>query len=946
MPRILLVAALLGVASFPAIAADGTAFFEKEVRPILVSRCYDCHSEQAAKQKGGLWLDRRAGWQMGGDSGPALVPGNLDQSLLVRSIRYFDEDLQMPPKGKLAPAELKVLEQWVAMGAPDPRDAAFAKAVRKQDIDFEAARKTWAFRPHTNPQPPPVRKSDWAEGAIDRFILADLEVKKLAPAGDASPHALIRRLHFDLTGLPPTPAEVAEFAGNPASTAYARIVADLLSRPAFGEKWGRHWLDIARYSDSNGGDRNFTYYQAWRYRNYVIDSFNNDRSYYEFIRQQLAGDLLPAVDDQQRHEQLVASGFLALGPKMLTERDKEKLRLDIADEQVDTLSRALLGLTLGCARCHDHKFDPISQEDYYAITGIFRSTQVVLGTRNGCVNVASWVLRPLPVPEPKRAELSAMVERMELAMRLTVETQFKEKAGGKTARLNLPLAGVIYDEVDAELTGRWRKSTLNDNRFGDGYVVYDRGSGPSKAIFRASLPVNGTYEVRIAYSPHSTRVSNVPVTVEARGLHQVKLDQTERPSVGGLFQPIGRFEFEKGARANVIIGTEGIKGQFIILDAVQFIPVGDIEREAKALAASADAPKKPQSLFDLSNSELKKELAKLIGEMKKSDVALAPRDAPDAADIHLRIRGEVGQLGARVRRNFPRALHPGPAPEIPDGQSGRREFAEWITGPDNALLDRVIVNRAWHHLFGRGIVASVDNFGALGNPPTHPELLDWLAGQFRANGGSIKQLIRQIVLSRSYRLASTAPAKLAQADPANSLFGRQNRRRLTAEEIRDSAIFLAARLDNRPGTNTSLKYGVDLDKPMSFAKDTLRTIYLPIARNNPVAELSLFDVANPDLVSGARAATTVPTQALYLLNNEFFITQAKAIAKEAATEPVAEEQIKFVYTKILNRPAGYLEIKRAREFLNSFDHAKDKPEEPLSHFAHLLLVSTEFLFLD
>jgi len=936
----------MGMAFPLANAAADVAFFESKVRPILVSRCYDCHSEAGGKQKGGLWLDRRDGWKIGGDSGPTLIPGNLDKSLLVRSIRYFDEDLQMPPKGKLPPEELKVLEQWVAMGAPDPRDAAFAGAVRKTQIDFEAARKNWAFRPHTNPKPPAVENGDWADEAIDQFILAQLELKKLSPAADASSHALIRRLYFDLTGLPPTPAEVAAFTNDPSLAAYTRTVEELLSRQTFGEKWGRHWLDVARYSDSNGGDRNFTYYQAWRYRNYVIDSFNNDRSYYEFVRQQLAGDLLPARDDQQRHEQLVASGFLSLGPKMLTERDKEKLRLDVADEQVDTLSRALLGLTMGCARCHDHKFDPISQQDYYAMTGIFRSTQVVLGTRNGCVNVASWVLQPLPVPEPKRQELSAKVKRMELAMRLTVETQFKEKAGGKTSKRNLPLAGVIYDEVDAELTGKWRKSSLNDNRFGDGYVVYDRGTGPSSAIFRASLPINGMYEVRVAYSPHATRVSNVPITVEARGIHKVKLDQTRRPAVGGLFQPIGRFEFEKGARANVVIGTEGIKGQFIILDAVQFIPVGDIAREAKALAASDNTPKKTKSLFDLSNGELKKELSKLIGELKKSDVALAPREAPDAADIHLRVRGEVGQLGELVQRNFPLALHAGPVPEIPVGQSGRREFADWITGPEIALLDRVIVNRAWHHLFGRGIVASVDNFGALGSQPTHPELLDWLAAQFRASGGSIKRLIRQIVLSHTYRLASAAPVKLEQADPANDLFGRQNRRRLTAEEIRDGVIFLAGRLDTKPGTNTSLKYGVDLDKPMSFAKDTLRTIYLPIARNNPVAELSLFDVANPDLVSGARAATTVPTQALYLLNNEFFVAQAQAISKEAATKQDTKERIQFLYAKILNRPAGYLEIKRAREFLDSIENEKAKPEEALGHFAHLLLVSTEFLFLD
>ena len=947
MTQSLVCSILLGISIAPAIGADGTAFFENKVRPILVARCYDCHSEQADKQKGGLWLDRRAGWETGGDSGPALVPGNLEQSLLIKSIRYFDEDLQMPPKGKLPTAELQVLEQWIAMGAPDPRDAALARAMRKQEIDFAAARKSWAFRPHPEVHPPAIKNGEWPTSPVDRFILSRLEEKDLKPAGDASPNALIRRLYFDLTGLPPTPEELTAFTRDPSRKTYERIVDDLLSRQTFGEKWGRHWLDIARYSDSNGGDRNFTYYQAWRYRNYVIDSFNNDRPYYEFIRHQLAGDLLPAKDEQQRHEQLVASGYLALGPKMLTERDKEKLRLDVADEQVDTIGRSLLGLTMGCARCHDHKFDPISQEDYYAMAGIFRSTQVVLGTRNGCVNVASWVLEPLPAPEPKLTELKQKIERMELAMRLTVDNQFKKAAGGKMANLDLPLAGIIYDEADAELTGTWRKSTLNDNRFGAGYVVYDQGTGPSKAVFRCSLPKNAEYEVRVAYSSGNTRVENVPITVEAwHEVKHVKLDQRKAPEVAGLFQPIGRFKFEKGGRANIIISSEGTTGQFIILDAIQFIPVADIQHEAKALSsAQTQKDGDPQSLFELTSGDVKKELTKIIGELKKSAVALAPREAPDAGDINLRIRGEVGQLGQKVSRNFPEALHAGPAPQIPDGQSGRVEFARWITNPDNALLDRVFVNRVWHHLFGRGIVASVDNFGALGTGPSHPNLLDWLAQRFRSEGGSIKGLIRQLVLSRTYRLASDAPASLEKADPRNGLFGRQNRRRLTAEEIRDSVIYLAGRLDAKPGTNTSLKYGVDLDKPMSFAKDTLRTVYLPIARNNPVAELSLFDVANPDLVSGSRAATTVPTQALYLMNNDFFLTQAKAIAKEASARNDNEARIKYLYEKILNRPADYLDIKRATEFLSTFD-STTKTETALGHFAHLLLVSTEFLFLD
>ncbi|MGY8674833.1 MAG: DUF1553 domain-containing protein, partial [Verrucomicrobiia bacterium] len=751
--------------------------------------------------------------------------------------------------------------------------------------------------------------------------------------------------HYDLNGLPPTPAEVKAFAKDSSPKSFVRIVDDLLARKAFGEKWGRHWLDVARYSDSNGGDRNFTYYQAWRYRNYVINSFNQDRSYYEFVRQQLAGDLLPFGSDQQRHDQLVASTFLSLGPKMLTERNKEKLRLDIADEQVDTVGRAFLGLTIGCARCHDHKFDPISHEDYYAMAGIFRSTQVILGTRNGCVNVASWVEQALPVAEPSRSETAAKVKRLELAMRLTVEEQFQKKAGGKMITGNLPLAGVIYDEEDAELTGTWRKSRLNPARFGDGYVVHDVGTEDSRAVFRASLPESGVYEVRIAYSSAASRARNVLITIEARNqIHRVTLDQTKAPRIAELFAPIGRFDFEKGGRANLVIESKGTKN-FLIVDAVQFISVRDIERETKELAAAMKGQGDP--LFRMSEAQLKKELGRLINELKTADVAMAPRDAHDAADIHLRVRGEVGRLGAVVPRNFPRVLHTGASPNIAKGQSGRLQLADWMTGQGGALLDRVMVNRIWHYLFARGIVKSVDNFGVLGNAPSHPELLDFLAAQFRKNGGSVKSLVRQIVLSRAYQQSANATRATEDADPENALFSRQNRRRLTAEEIRDSALFLSGRLDSRPGTSTSARYGVDLDKPMTFTKETLRTVYLPIARNNLVAELELFDAANPDLVSGARATTTVPTQALYLLNNDFFVTQAKGIGERSFLEENVEQRIANLYGRILNRVPDYIEQQRARDFLA--DLQKDSglsPEAAFGHLAHLLLVSTEFLFLD
>ena len=934
----------------PASADEGVTFFEREVRPILVSRCYECHSEESGKRKGGLWLDRRAGWVEGGDSGPVLVAGDLDRSKLVHAIRYTDTDLQMPPKSRMSKAEVSTLEKWIVMGAPDPRDQAMAGAVRQDNIDYDLARRGWAFRPLQDPAIPPVADGEWVRDGVDAFILSNLESDGLRPAADAVPEVLLRRLFYDLTGLPPTIEEVASFTADPGSASWVRVVDDLLARPAFGEKWGRHWLDVVRYADSNGGDRNFTFYQAWRYRNWVIDAMNRDMSFYDFARAQLAGDLLPNLSGERRSEALIASTFLALGPKMLTERDKEKLWMDTADEQLDTVGRAFLGLTLGCARCHDHKFDPVSQEDYYAMVGIFRSTEVVAGTRNGCVNVASWVEQVLPAEGPEWDDLNRKVERLDLAMRLAVEKTYMQKAGGKMTLDDLPLAGVIYDDADAEFVGTWKESTFSDNRFGAGYVHDDKnGKGTNRAIFRGSLPESGRYEVRIAYSALPGRAKQVPIRVLARdGGHEVSLDETVSPEVGGLFQPVGQFQFEKGGRCEVSVGTAGTEGEYVIVDAVQFIAVKDIEREAAAIAALDGAEIDP--LLKMNDKEIRKELERLVAELKNEALVMAPRDAADADDCHLRVRGEVSQLGEKIPRGFLKVLCDDEAPHIPAGASGRLELADWMVDESNPLLDRVIVNRIWYHLLGQGVVETVDNFGRLGSGPTHPELLDHLASSFRSSGGSVKGLVRKLVLSRTYQLSVDASSDLASADPTNKSFGRQTRRRLTAEEIRDSLLFLSDSLDRTPGGSTSNSYGQDLDKPIVFDDYNIRTVYLPVARNNLAVELSVFDAANPDLVSGRRAETTVPTQALYLLNSEFIHERASIIGRmalDAGGNP--GEEVDWLYQTLLGRAPNPVEKQRALAFLADLSggsEARDALEAASGHLAHVILASTEFLFLN
>lgn len=927
------------------------AFFEAEVRPLLKQHCYACHSEEAGKRKGGLWLDRKDGWHVGGDAGPSLVPGAPEKSLLVHTIRYQDPSLQMPPKTKLSPEAIAVLEKWVEMGAPDPRDEAMAGAVREEAIDYETARKGWAMRPLEVTPVAEEHLDGWSLNQSDRYLEKGFRESGISPAPDADPAELIRRVHYDLTGLPPSREEAAEFVKDPTSERYAAIVEDLLARPAFGEKWGRHWLDIARYADSNGGDRNFTFYQAWRYRNWVIDSFNEDRSYYDFVRFQIAGDLLEFEEAEARAKGLIGSTFLSLGPKMLTERDKEKLWMDTVDEQLDTVGRAFLGLTLGCARCHDHKFDPVSQEDYYAMAGIFRSTEVVTGTRNGCVNVASWIERPLPVGGEAEKETTRKVERLELAMRLTIEKSFKKKAGNKMVSMNLPLAGVIYDDSDAELVGSWKTSTHFPLRIGPSYVHDDQArKGENRAIFRGSLPETGTYEVRVSYSADDRRSSQVPVTILGKERNQVTLDQTRTPRIVGLFEPLGRFEFEKGGECRVIIETGGTDGKFVIVDAVQFIPVKDIPREAEAIDAMDPGGLDP--LLTMNEGDLKKALEKLIQDLKDDPVVMAPRDAEKSDDVHLRVRGEVGQLGPRIPRNFLQVLHDGAPPRIPEGQSGRVQLADWLVREENALLDRVVVNRIWHHLFGRGIVATVDNFGKLGSGPSHPELLDYLASSFRESSGSFKSLIRELVLSRAYQL-DTDDAESQKVDPANQWFSRQNHRRLSAEEIRDSALFFSGELDRTPAEATATPHGVDLDKPLNFSSSKKRTVYLPVARNNPATELAVFDAANPDLVSGSRPQTTVPTQALYLLNSEFIRKQAAILGKKAMNfaESTGKpgDEVSWLYQTLLGRSPNPVELQRGQGLIADLSGGSEDAKQlaiAAGDLAHVILASTEFIYLD
>lgn len=755
----------------------GVEFFEKKVRPILASHCYSCHSADT-KPSGDLRVDDRNGLLTGGDTGPAVVPGHPEKSLLLQRVKLADGKKQMPKEGDLlTPAEIADLTQWILDGAAWPRERIPASLGRTRPVYEELKAKHWAWQPLTSPTPPQVANQDWPANEIDRFVLARLAERQLAQVGDAEPAMLLRRLSYDLTGLPPSPEEVRAFIAEPSPAAYARAVDRLLASPRFGERWGRHWLDIARYGESTGPSRNVPYPHAWRYRDYVIDSFNADVPYHRFIQEQIAGDLLPVREPEEKDRLLVATGFLALGVKDVNQRFKTRFLMDNVDEQIDTVSRAVLGLTVSCARCHDHKFDPVPVTDYYALAGIFTSTENCAGLRNKMGGGG------LDYYDPK--------------MLLTLE-----------AGANPPPAAEQVEKLRAQVAEAKR--------------VWDEIRGTPAGL---------------------------------------------KPAANG--QP---------AQRSYRVKYEALQGQLLALT----------DRAARVHGV---------------------------------------RDSSSPTDTEVRIRGEAERIGPTVPRGFLSAFQVPGAPAIAEGSSGRLELAQWLTDPKNPLTSRVIVNRVWAHLFGQGIVQTVDNFGVKGDVPSHPELLDYLAQELQRNGWSLKTLIRKVVLSHTYRLGAEETPELKQIDPANRLLWRHAPRRLEAEEFRDSLLATSGRLQlNRPdGSPAKALRMVEIRDNGPEAKSlteqaersVARSVYLPSLRGLVPKALEAFDPVTQSLVTGQREVTTVPTQALFVLNSAFVRQQSLALAEAtlATVDDNEGEAVGRLYLRILGRPASAQEISRAISFL-------------------------------
>ena len=912
-------------------AAGEFGFFETEIRPLLHKHCYKCHSTEAEKVKGGLLLDSRQGWETGGDSGQAVVPGDVEGSLLLRAVSYEDGDLQMPPKYKLTNHERAVLVKWVEAGAPDPRDHQTARKVK--GIDLAKGREFWAFRPVVNHAVPKMRLvTEQGVGlvAIDRFIISRLAKEGIERVGLARPETLLRRLYFDLIGVPPTPKQIDDFLADPLPEAYERLVDRLLGLPQFGETWGRHWLDVARFAESSGGGRSLMFKDAWRFRDYVINAFNDDKPFDQFIREQIAGDLMQSGTREQQNERFVATGFLALGPHNYELQDKELLRMEVVDEQIETVGRAFLGMTLGCARCHDHKFDPVPTDDYYALAGIFRSTQSLVPG-----NVSSWVARELK-PEP------ALKKVIEQHARETQEANAALKGAKKELRKveeTLAEIGIYVDDMEAEIIGDWMKSTSNKTYFGDNYI-HDKGEGKGqkKVIFTADLKEAGEYEVRFGYTAGTNRAQAAPVTIEhADGPTTIRVNQREKPPINDNFKIMGRFQFNAG---KAVVSVSNAKTRDVVIaDAVVFVPVAELKRDTVP----------SQSLAKL-RGEVDR-LVKRVDSLKKSKStglpkAMSVQDEKETGDWHVHIRGEIRNKGAVVPRGFLQVASKTKTvaqPTIATGRSGRLELAEWVASSENPLTSRVMVNRIWHHLIGNGLVRTTDNFGMMGETPSHAALLDWLAHQFVVDQWSVKKMIRRIVMSRTYRLASTGESIGRTIDPENRLIWRANRKRLTAESIRDSILSVSGQLSMQQGGPTIRKFS---QYDWGYEFNTIRrSVYVPLFRNTLLEVFETFDVANPNVVSGRRSVTILPTQALYMMNSPFVNAEAKRagerIIRSGATDA---ERVRLVYRLALGREPSAAEADVVMKFIE--ESKVGEKSGAWSALIHSLFGSVDFRHLD
>jgi hypothetical protein len=905
-------------------------FFEKSVRPIFAEHCYNCHSDKARKVKGGLKLDTAEALVKGGTSGAAIVPGDPETSLLIKAVRYSDPDLQMPPKNKkLSSQQIALLETWVKMGAPLPHASI---PVHPIDRINEVRASHWAFQPVKKPPVPAVKNKRWPQTPVDNFILAAIEKNNLLPSPAADRRSLIRRVTYDLTGLPPTAQAVEDFLHDKRADAYPRLVEDLLASPHYGERWGRYWLDVARYADTRGylaGGEERRYPFSYTYRDYVIRALNEDKPYNQFLIEQIAADKLSHGEDKR---DLAALGFLTLGRRFLNNQN------DIIDDRIDVVTRGTLGLTVACARCHDHKFDPISSKDYYALHGIFASSEE-------------------PAEQPLLGPLTETPAYQEfLKEKARIETEIVEMKDREIAKFSDEIRKHVGDYL---LGARAAAGLTNDAQIetvaGEhkvNLVVLKRWAKDLDTRAQTNDPVFKLW-FSLAALPETNFQARVKTVLDSSGNR-------------GVSNPVVR---DTLANATNVISLKAAADVYSKV-------FGDIDIEWKAAVASASTnkPAAPSALtnpahealrqvlygenspVDLSRSEVEGILHRQLREgsaplrnkiqgLSWTHPGAPPRamaifDKQTPENPHVFLRGNPGNLGEEVPRRFIEVLSPRGAAPFTNG-SGRLEFARAIASPDNPLTARVFVNRIWLHHFGEGFVSTGGDFGVRTEEPLHRPLLDYLAARFVEDGWSIKKLHRLIVLSAAYQQSSDPRPGNVKTDPDNRLFSWARRERLDFEALRDTLLAVGGSLDAKlAGLSVDLQA-----EPFS----PRRSIYGYIDRQNLPGVLRSFDFANPDTSNQGRFQTTVPQQALFLMNSPFVIQQAKGLAQRPEIKSARSEEARLaaLYRVVFQRSPDSNELRLGKAFISSQAGVKPDPSlSALEKYAQVLLLSNELMFVD
>lgn len=1000
-------------------AAQGTSqatseqleFFEKEVRPLLVEHCYECHSGKSKKLQAGLRVDSRNALLKGGDSGPALIASKPEESSIMQAVRY--EGFEMPPKGKLPAREIEVLTKWVAMGAPWPAEQPSADGPDREAFDWQKRKaEHWVWQSVQNPTRPTVASLDWPQSDIDFFILSSLEKAGLKPTVQADKYALVRRLYLDIIGLPPTPEQVQQFVSNDTSTGIEQLVDQLLASPHFGERWGRHWLDLVRFAESRGHEFDNDAPYAYQYRDYVIRALNADVPYDQFVREHLAGDLLtsPRLNRiEQFNESILGTGFWHLGEWVHSPVDIRKDESDRFDNMIDVMSKTFLGVTVSCARCHDHKFDAISTEDYYSLAGFLQSSDYREVAFDSIEHNRAVGTQLVELDKSYRDKIQTLLESAAPTSIGDMNQAAKEAHGqasspdlGDKVIVDYAKADSSLFFVDGEIFGKRprnagdislaisdgkakldfvRTSTAASDSFWNEFKKQEANS-PNQMSSIGKLPRSG----RTLRSPTFTlRDGNVDCRILGLG-HVVACVDSHRLLAGPLHGETVRAIPKGDGFQWVSLNLSRYVGHRLHLEftpdvdtlmEIQIVIQGASPEQLKAIEASqAQVADQITAAAKSIDSELQKDKntadsvdrlveswANARSELQKqirttSRVAMSMMDGTGENE-HILIRGNSSNPGRSAARRFLAAVD-GPEPLTIEHGSGRLELADRINASTNPLSSRVIVNRIWHHLMGRGIVPTTDDFGFLGQRPSHPELLDHLATKFLADGRSIKKMIRYVVLSKTYQLGSRPDSVSLQQDPKNELWHYHPPKRLEGETIRDTLLSISGRLDATmygPSIKVYLSSFMDgrgrpgQNGPLDGANR--RSIYLEVRRNFLSPMFVAFDTPTPFSSMGRRNVSNVPAQALILMNDPFVAELAKAWAQRAVStvrmneELSPDARIRWMVMTAFAREANEPELAAARAFLDRHGRENNmtvRDESLWEDFAHALINKKEFIF--